>query len=208
MVVKMKNGIKFLQRSAFLLLLSGVLWTTSCGGPKAEDGEGAISFTKEGTIRADIRESFEQSYYDKDELQQTILQEVAEYNSGAGAGSIAVEKVEVEDGTALVQMTYQTSADYAAFNQVTFFCGLAAQAKSEGLNLNVVLSGLKDPTQTVGESDILAMEGAILLITDVQEEISLNGKALYASDNAVISENGKNVRSAGEDGKLIYIIYK
>ena len=46
MVVKMKNGIKFLHRSAFLLLLSGVLWTTSCGGPKAEDGEGAEAASK------------------------------------------------------------------------------------------------------------------------------------------------------------------
>lgn len=208
MVIKMRNGINFLHRSALLLLLLGVLCVTSCGGAEEEDGAGAISFTKEGTIRSDIRESFEQSYYDKDELQQAVLEEVADYNNSAGAESITVEKVTVEDGVALVEMTYQKAADYAAFNQTTFFCGSAAQAKSGGFNLNVVLSGVKDTTETVGESDILAMEGVTLLITDVPEEISLNGKALYVSDNTTVSGSGKNVRAAGEDGELIYIIFK
>ena len=183
------------------------LLLTACGSKEGESGA-AISLTKEGAVRTRIRESFEQSYYDKDELQQTILAQVADYNRTAGEDRVSVEKVEVEDGMAVVLMTYAKAADYASFNQVVFFQGTAAEAERAGFDLNVVLSSVKDGNETVGKSDILAMEGVNLLITDEREGIGLDGKALYVSDHVTVSQNARELSMAGEEKKLIYIIYK
>ncbi len=199
--------MRILRKAAVAFLALGLLFFTACGREEGESGA-AISFTREGEVRAKIRESFEQSYYDKDELQQTILGEVADYNRTAGEDRISVEKVEVEDGVAEVLMTYAKAADYASFNQVVFFQGTASEAEAAGFDLNVVLCGVKDGNETVGKSDILAMKGVNLVITDEQEGIELNGKALYVSDNVTVSQNAGELRMAGEEKELIYVIYK
>lgn len=204
---KRKTGMNFFRKTAFFMVL-GLLLLTACGSEGEESGGAAISFTKEGTVQAQIKESFEESYYDKDELQQTILEEVAGYNRRTGKESITVEKVEVADGVAEVAMTYAQAEDYADFNQVVFFAGSPSEAESAGYDLNVVLSSVKNANDTVGKSDILAMKDVTVLITDEKEAIALNGSALYVSDNVTPSRNAKELRMAEEDKKLAYIIYK
>ena len=60
--------MRILRKAAVAFLALGLLFFTACGREEGESGA-AISFTREGEVRAKIRESFEQSYYDKDELQ-------------------------------------------------------------------------------------------------------------------------------------------
>lgn len=203
----MRKGMIFLHKAAAVMVLAS-LFFTACGSEEGENSATTISLTKEGKVRAEIKESFEQSYYDKDELEQTILTEVAEYNRTAGDESITVEKVEVADGMAEVAMTYEGAGDYASFNQVVFFAGSPAEAESAGYDLNVVLSSVKNANETIGKSDILAMKDATILITDEREAIALSSKALYVSSNVALSQNARELRMAGEDKELAYIIYK
>lgn len=203
----MRKGMKFLHKAAAAIVLVS-LFFTACGSEEGENSASTISFTKEGKVRAELKESFEQSYYDKDELQQTILTEVAEYNRTAGDENISVEKVEVADGMAEVAMTYEGAGDYASFNQVVFFAGSPAEAESAGYDLNVVLSSVKNANETIGKSDILAMKDVTVLITDEQEGIALDSRVLYVSDNVAVSGNARELRRAGEDKNLAYIIYK
>lgn len=200
--------MRIFRKMATAFMILGMLIFTACGSDEGGGGEAAVSFTKEGKIRTTIRESFEQSYYDKEELKQTILTEVADYNRMAGEERISVEKVEVENAVAEVEMTYARAEDYASFNQTVFFTGTPAQAEAAGYDLNVVLSSVKDENETVGKSDILAMKDVVVLITDEKQSVSLDKKALYASDNVAVSENAREIRMAGEGKELAYIIYK
>lgn len=205
----MKNSNQSVSRG-ILCVLGAILMLTmvSCGSMKSGVDGTSVSLDKNGTVQSNIRESFEESYYDEDELLQMILTQAASYNRKAGSGSIAVEKVEVKDGVAEVQMTYAKAQDYASFNKMVFFAGNAKEADQEGYELNVVLSGVKNPQETVGKADILAMEDETLLITDITDPIKLDGKALYVSENVTVSGNGKTVcRSLDSEG-LAYIIFK
>ena len=95
-----------------ILMITGMLALASCGfGSEGETT--TISIEKDGIVRSHIEESFAQSYYDKDELQQMILREAADYNREAGSGCVTVEKVEVENQIATVEMTYQKALDFA-----------------------------------------------------------------------------------------------
>ncbi len=205
----MKNSNQSVSRGILCVLGAiSMLTMVSCGSMKSGADGTSVSLDKNGTVQSNIRESFEESYYDEDELLQMILTQAASYNRKAGSGSIAVEKVEVKDGVAEVQMTYAKAKDYASFNKMVFFVGNAKEADQEGYELNVVLSGVKNPQETVGKGDILAMEDEMLLITDAADTIKLDGKALYVSENVTVSGNGKTVCRPLDSEGLAYIIFK
>ncbi len=192
---KIKTGI---LAAAAVLLISG------CQNSESEETT-SITVQRDGTILSHIVESFEEGYYDSEELQQSILMEAADYNKSAGNGKVNVEKINVDGGVATVRMTYQEAGDYAGFNHAVFFVGSPENAGKE-YELNVVLSGTKDTNDTVGRADILAMKDYKLLITDAQEPVFLDGKAEYISDNVTVSSDRKNIQLSG-DG-LGYVLYK
>lgn len=205
---------------ASALMLTAVLALTSCGGNDGEETS-TVSIQKDGTISSHIEESFEQNYYDGEELQQSILQAAADYNRAAGSGRITVEKVDADDGMVTVKMTYLSFADYAEFNRTVFFVGNPKEAEAADFDLNVVLSHVKNTNETIGKSDILAMDDYNLLILKGPETVLLNGqveyvsddvtvllngKAEYVSDNVTVSSNRKSVKLS-EEG-LGYVLYK
>lgn len=194
------------RKAAALFGIAGVMALTACAG-SGPDEESTVSVTKEGKISSHIVESFDKTYYDKDELQQRILQEAASYNRAVGEGAVSVEKVTVEDGFANVEMTYEKASDYADFNNRVFFIGTPEEAREAGYDLNTVLSSVKDEYETVGMSDILAMEDVKILITDIKEPVTLNGKAAYISGNAAADKKLKTVYFDEESEELAYILY-
>lgn len=200
-----KNGYKLI---VVALIFAGMLGIVSCGGKVEGVSESILTIARDGKIRAEIVENFIEGYYDKDELQQTILEQAASYNRNAGSGSITVEKVEMQEDKVVVQMTYAGTQDYASFNHAVFFTGTAKEAKDAGYNLNVVLSGVKDAKETIGEPDMLGMEKGRLLITNINDGIALDGKALYVSDNVITAPNARTIWYTGDENGLAYIVYQ
>ena len=178
-----------------------------------EEKQPAVSslyLQKGGAVKAVIAETFDKQYYNKDEMQQMILKEAAAYNRNRGEGRISVEKVSVDKGMAYVEMTYASAEDYAAFNDIVFFAGTPAEAQEKGYELNVVLSGVRDAQETIGLSDMLAMEDCRLIIVQLQENESLvlNQKAAYVSDNTEAASNLKTLSRKEQTEGLSYIICK
>lgn len=190
----------------FMLILASV-HLSGCGAGEVEEG-GSVSIQKDGSISVSITESFDKSYYDKDELQKKILTEAADYNRQTGTGSITVNKVSVEKDMALVEMSYGKAEDYAAFNDSVFFVGTPAQAEEKGYDLNTVLSGTKDAMETVGITDIRTMSEYTILITGGKEPVTLNGKAAYVSSNVTVSKNLKKVSFDKASEELAFVLYK
>ena len=199
------TGFRFSSKIKTCLLLGAVMLLISACEKSGGEEVTSITVQKDGTILSHIVESFEQGYYDSEELQQSILAEAADYNKMAGNGRINVEKIDVDSGVATVRMIYQEAEDYADFNHTVFFVGSTEKAGEE-YELNVVLSGAKDTNDTVGRADILAMKDYKLLITDAQEPVFLNGKAEYISDNVTVSSDRNNIQLSG-DG-LGYVLYR
>lgn len=180
--------------------------------------ESAIYVKKDGTVSHLIRESFDESYFDLEELQSEVLGAVVSYNSLKGEERIAVTRVQLmddraDDGSITdVEMEYQSAEDYAGFNRETFFVGTPQQAQTAGFDLNRVYVGAGDDTQTIGMSELLTTDGVQLLITDTQQLIVSEKKLLYASENAEISEKGKAFRkktdAEAQNTDYIYVIFK
>ena len=167
-----------------------------------------ITMQKDGGVSIRLVESFDKPYYDAEELRQSILTKVASYNRNVGSGNISVEKIEVENQIAEVIMSYETAEDYARFNKEVYFVGSATKAQEAGYDLNTVLSGAEDTTETIGMSDMLNMEDYQILITDSKIPIIINGKAEYLSDNVSVSKNKKVITVAADSDALAYIMFR
>lgn len=203
----MVTKFRFSHKVFWPVIIAGTLMLAACAGNEAEEVT-SVTINKDGAIGSHIVSSFDKSYYDKDELQQRILQEVLSYNQTSGTDHVSVEKIDVKDDMAVVEMTYAEAADYAAFNGGIFFMGNAFKAQAEGYDLNKVLSGTENSMETIGMSDMLAMTDYTLLITDMKDPVTLSGKAVYISDNVTVSKNFKTVSFDEESEELAYILYK
>jgi hypothetical protein len=192
------------MRLSLLVLTAFALWTAGCSGEET----GGVSVSGDGKITASIVESFDKAYYNQDELQNMILEEAASYNRSSGESLISVDKVSVENGVAKVRMTYADADAYAGFNNGVFFMGTVSEAQMAGYDTNKVLTSVNDSLTTVGQSDMLAMTGVKILITDMKEPVLLPGKAVYISQNAAVDKKLKTVTFDEESEGLAYILYK
>lgn len=205
MTCRKKRGV---QIKIIMCLLAVCLFFSACSGQAQKKGATYVLLTRDGEVKSYISESFEQNYYDGEELQQVILSRVAAYNRMADAGSIAVDKVKVKGNRAIVEMTYRKPADYAEFNRNVFFAGTPKEAQEAGYQTNVVLSSVRDSLETIGQADILGMENVKLLITDVREPIRLSGKALYIGEQTAVLDNDKTVGYKEDGTGMLYVVYQ
>lgn len=192
-------------RAAAFLLTAGMFLLSACSGTEEES---QVSILKDGKIESMIVESFDKAYYNQEELKQRILQEASDYNRMEEKEAVSVEKVEVNEGAVVVKMTYDTASHYASFNGGIFFLGTVLEAQEAGYDLNMVLSSVKDHLVTVGKSDILSMTDMQILITDMKEPVSLNGKAAYISGNAAADESLKRIFFEAESKEPACVIFK
>lgn len=119
--------MKIRKYAAVLLLLVCILWCSGCGGiEKAK--ESTVAVDKDGKVTALLIEDFPEEAYDGEELEQNIRDLVDTYNGAEGKDRVTLSEFEVKKEKARVMMTYQSAADYRAFNQVDFFAGTVEEA--------------------------------------------------------------------------------
>ena len=173
-------------KSLMLLGISAVM----LGGcsMKFSAEEDAVYVNKKGQVLGAIVESFDKDYYDADELQGMLEQDVVEYNGENGKNSIEVDSFKVSGGQVKVIMNYADLADI--------------QGKNYGANVTFTgRDGLETLTldQIEGDYYVILLEEKIVVQTA--------GKIAYVSNN--VSIEGEKLARVNEDATgLAYIIYE
>lgn len=181
-----------------------------------------ISITREGEVSHHIVGTFDQSYYDKEGLEKLTAQRVESYCSEKGPGSVTVGSLEEKDGTISIKMEYQSTADYAAFNNRQLFDGTVEEAEAAGYKLDeVALVSLDRKPFEPGDIDGFETMSVAIIETAPDEQLKVNvpGKVLYINQTAensveVAADGKKSVKIQGkedpaEEGNVLsYIIYK
>ncbi len=186
----------------FLLLAMSAVLLTGCSMTFSAE-EDCVYVNKKGEILGAIVEDFSEDYYDLDELQAILDEEVSEYNAENGNNSVKVGSCKVDGGKIKIIMNYMDWTDYTNFNGVQFYVGhlYAIQGKSYGDGVNFVS---KDGTQ-VGSLDEIDPE---LYVIFLEEPIVVQtcGKIEYVSDNVTV-EGEKLARVSEDVSGLAFIIY-
>lgn len=189
-------------KSLMLLGISAVM----LGGcsMKFSAEEDAVYVNKKGQVLGAIVESFDKDYYDADELQGMLEQDVAEYNGENGKNSIEVDSFKVSGGQVKVIMNYSDWADYAHFNDVQFFAGKLADIQGKNYGANVTFTG-RDGSEGLTLDQIEGDYYVILLEEKIVVQTA--GKIAYVSSN--VSIEGEKLARVNEDATgLAYIIYE
>ena len=178
----------------FLLILSMALLVSGCS-QKFEPTESTIFITSKGLVQSAVIESFDKSYYDFDELYETVEKEVKSYCLDKNEEVVTINSLIEENNSVALLMDYQTAADYAEFNEILLFSGTFSEAAAVGY----LPEELYDVEGNSVEVDLDKLGELKVVVTEESVCLQTSGKIKYVSDNVTILD--KKLAKAMEAGK-------
>ena len=187
----------------FLLILSMALLVSGCS-QKFEPTESTIFITSKGLVQSAVIESFDKSYYDFDELYETVEKEVKSYCLDKNEEVVTINSLIEENNSVALLMDYQTAADYAEFNEILLFSGTFSEAAAVGY----LPEELYDVEGNSVEVDLDKLGELKVVVTEESVCLQTSGKIKYVSDNVTILD--KKLAKAMQAGKThpAFVLYK
>lgn len=200
---------------AFMLALTG------CGGETVEEPirTSTIVLSADGGFTQYRVESFEKDYYQLEELENMIRQEVSDYvgtangQTAEGGQAVAVELVSVleeDPGKVMVALHFADSDIYEDYmtkvdQQVSeLFFGTVQEALERGYDLGEVLQDAKKGAAITAAQLEKSKENLILIFEDALQ-IRCSSKVLYISGNVRMTEAGHVDGTTGEGLKYVMV---
>lgn len=188
------------------LVLLGILFIvvmTGCGKNKvsitAEDvTTNTIVIKEDNTVQSSIVEDFDKEYYNQEELETFIKDEVTDYNEKNGEDQVKMHSIHVANKKASVVFNYNDIDDYSIFNGISAKLLTTSQALQEDSILTLSEFVEVKSGDTVSRETAFSMEAATVLIIQEPLEIKIDGTILYYSnaekvDKNVLQANGDNI---------------
>ena len=192
-------------------IIAGTMLTlvilTGCGsynGARAETT--TIGINTNGSVVNAIVEDFSQSYYDVDELQNSVDTEINDYNSAKGEDLIKLRKLAKDGKNVRVIMTYHSAEDFADFNQETFYYGTAGSAAEGGITLP---DSLNDTDAKAAQtSDIKNYADRHVVVTADKSRIVTPYPIAYVSAGVKLVSSTEADLSAVKDDTAVLLLEK
>ena len=185
-------------------------------GAKLDVQENTIALQRNGKILEAAVESFDQSYYDQEELNTYVQNVVDDYTAEHGKKSVSVTDSKVEEKKAYLTLQYENAETFSDFTGIECFNGSIVEAQSAGYDFDLdfypVTDGKAD-TKTVKGSTLLDDDDLKVLIVKENSDLIVPGKIAYVSTEGteVASEKQVNVTQKEQDtdeAVLAYVLYK
>lgn len=163
-----------------LLLSVGLL--AGCGTSLEADASLVYVDKKGGVISLDVEE-LGQAYYDEEELEEFVKEHVDAYTAEHGRSSVKLEKIAVEDGTAKMQMSYGTAADYAGFNGIELYQGKVVSSLADGYTYDGDFAKVESGkvTGAATKQEIYGDEELKVVIIRANTDVKIEGEICYVS---------------------------
>ncbi len=157
---------------------------------------------KEGGVTVTYIEEFSSDYYDVAELEAMNAEEVAEYNSKAGADVVEVVSTTTDGSKITLTMHFADMEDYGDMNGIPIYSGTVSQAIAMGYDLNKTFTDAKTgDTLTEINWEELGMKHVVI----VKDTVSVYPfkKIEMVTDNVTVSEDRKVATVTGEEQAVI-----
>lgn len=185
----------------FLLLMCSTLFLMSCSA--SVPTENTIALDSKGHVTCTIVEEFDRDYYDEEELETEIGEEIANYNVNFASDHMEMKSFAVKDGVATLQLKFDEAQYYADYSGHTFYAGSAAEAEAAGYTLPESLTDADG--NSAAPEELNGWENAKLIVTDEAVAVKTPGEILAVSEDVTITAKKA---AAVQDAQLAYIIYK
>ena len=204
------------KRMAALGCCIGMSMLLGACGAKLDVQENTIALQRNGKILEAAVESFDQSYYDQEELDTYVQNAVDDYTAEHRKKSVSVTDSKVEEKKAYLTLQYENAETFSDFTGIECFSGSIVEAQSAGYDFDLdfypVTDGKAD-TKTVKGSTLLDDDDLKVLIVKENSDLIVPGKIAYVSTEGteVTSEKQVNVTQKEQDtdeAVLVYVLYK
>ena len=187
-----------------LLLIAAVAagLTTGCGRFKPD--QTGILVEKNGRIKSVIKENLDKSYYDETELKSMIEETVNNYNAEMGTEQVEIEKYQVKDGEATLEMLYDSFSDYQGLNQVKFYQGDLAGAQGTNYELQGTffqVSKGKVTQDAVDASTVMAAGNYNMVALEEEMLVQVPGDIVFIISNMELLEKNTAIAKGKESGQ-------
>lgn len=196
---------KMRQCCAVCLVAVSFLLLAGCtnGNQELED-KTVVTIEKDGSVKAKLVESFAESYYSQEELIQMVNDELADYNSKHGEGSIIMDGYELADGLMHIDFSFADVTAYNDYMDDDIFVGTVSEAYSAGYDFNRMLSKASASENTIGKNDLMGMGDKKIVVLEGDAIIKTPSKIKYYSQG-MLKGNATTVSAVG-DG-IYFVVY-
>lgn len=165
----------------------------------------SVVIDKKGGITQIIVESFEQPYYNAQELQSEIETKAAQYNTRVNKEeAVKLDDLTLsEDKQIKVKLEFDGADDYSAFNEKLLFVGTVSQAYDAGYTF-VDMKGIQG--ETLSAQGVLEKGDMYVVITDELQQVITPSKIAYVSEGVSIADD--KIAVNGANGQRSFIIYE
>ena len=205
-----------MKKVYYIIMLMSIILLTACGetkvaitADKATDNE--IIVASKGKMQTSIKESFDKSYYNKDNLEQFIKDDISNFNSQNGT-KVVFNSMKVKKDNVYVVIDYPTINDYIAYDDYQVTSLSSNEAKGNSL----VPSKLKvyGKTKSISKENALKNGKFSAIVLSAKEGstdenmintiLTVAGKIKYASNVKMVDSNTVKVTSLKEPAVVIY----
>ena len=191
-----------------LCLLALILLLTGCS--EKIPSVNTISVDKKGVVTYTVIEEFGKDFYDAEGLRADIEQEVGDYNRNFGTDPLTLKSLEVEDGSAVMQMQFTEARYYEdyykAYSGGTLFVGTVKEAMDAGYDLAGEFMAADGALTDV--SQLPKAESLKVLITSEALTVQVPGDIQCVSPSGSVEIVGKKEAVVSEEALQACIIYK
>ncbi|MBQ9644365.1 MAG: OB-fold nucleic acid binding domain-containing protein [Lachnospiraceae bacterium] len=173
-----------------ILILSMGLMLAGCASPVKVDMKeltgSTMFFLKDNQIEVVSVEGFSEDYYNEEELKNQITAWVGEFNRNGD--KVSFKALDVEDGTAKLDLKYKNSEAYEDLNKIRTYYGTLAGAGQKGYDTNLFIGAVsaENPNKILTATAATDMDDVTVIILSQPIAIRTYEKIRFASTNVSI----------------------
>ncbi len=168
----------------------------------------SMTITKDGMIESYIVEDFSATYYDADELEQSITTDVNSFNADYENEVIELKEFSIEEGVLNATITYENADVYEKFNEEKLFLGSMAEAIEKGYKFDVPFFSVVNSGQKTDYDTIKKENNYHVVIFTEPVNVKVFDKVVYISDGLQKGDGAKKVMVTDTTKEIYYIIYE
>ena len=157
----------------------------------------------DGTVQAATVEVFDKNYYNLDELNNYVTNQINKYNQENGSDSIIMDSLTLNEGNAVMILSYAGLAHYNAFNKVEAAFTTTADATNSKIELPEVYLSAKDGAYASPDVALKNAKYKVLVLNE-KTNVMIDGTIKFFTNGKM---NGKSNFETGSEEQSV-IIYK
>lgn len=195
-----------------LIIIVAMLFVIGCSKKSKQENDTVLSaedlkvntllLKKDGSVQSSIVETFDKEYYNKEELQQFVQQEIDAYNTLYGEDAVKISSLQEKDENVILILDFRSLEDFERLN--------GTLAKSYTMSEAIAADIIPDSMQIVDQDGVAYKQEIeenqnykVFVIHD-ELDVIVNGTILYYENGAIL--NNTTMQSF-KDGSSV-IVYK